>query len=244
MRRVAKQQIMNTVETKRHAIINENWSATFLSLANQWGTAWLYANVFSFFGTGAQSWQVVGNEIVNPLLSVKGRIWADWNAIRQINSVVGVQDITVTLYLVASNEQMIVDNPTIVNPGGTGVNDVPWFYQANGLHPTLNGNNVKVLARTRRRLRPDLPVTAIPATAVSGTSTQTFRLKYRWKRKLTYEDIPAAVPPPGGLSRSGTLRGYNYFLLMAINVPQQHNASALGTAINVSLDRFVYFKDP
>lgn len=244
MRRVAKQTLLRTVESKRHAIVNENWGSTFLSLANAFGTSWQYVNVFSFFSTGAQSWQVVGNEIVNPLLSVKARVWVDWNAVRQINSVVGVQDVTLTLYLVASNEQNIIDNPTYITVGGTGVNDVPWFYQANGLHPTLNGNNIKVLARTRKRIRPDLPQAALPATTVSGTSTQTMRLKYRWKRKLTYEDIPQEFPGAGGLTRSSVLRGWNYFLLLGTNVPQRHNASLLGTAVNVNIDRFVYFKDP
>ncbi|AVK87314.1 putative capsid protein [Termite associated circular virus 4] len=238
MRRVARQQINRAVETKRFAIINESWSSTFIDFATR-NTTWKYKNLFSQLGTGNTSWSIVGNEILNPMVKIKGRIWVDWNANRQINTVVGPQDVQVTVYLIAANEQLSTTAPSPLLASSDY-----WFYQPDGQNPTLNGNNVKVLGRTSKKIKAQLPIAAATTSTFSGTSTTRFQMSYRWKRKLTYEDVVGNPPSVGGPTRDVYLRGWNYYVLLGVHVPQTHNGSLVGTSTNVSMDTFMYYKDP
>lgn len=240
MKRVAQQQINRAVETKRYAVINEDWGASATGLNN--GTVWTYKNIFSALATGNTSWSIVGNEILNPMIKLKGRVYVDWDRVRNINNVVGPQDVYLTTYIIASNEQLEASSPTFLPSPGS--NDFGWFYQRNGVNPTLNGNNVKVLAKRSVKLRPQVPYVGLPTSQITGASTTRWRLGYRWKRKLSYEDIPGAPPTTGGPTRAALLRGWNYYILQGISVAYWNNTTFIGRVVNSEIDTFMYYKDP
>lgn len=237
---MAKATLLRTVETKRWGLINENWHGSIVDVGGPYGS-WKAKNLFALLNNGIYGYGLNGSEIVNPFIKIKGRIWVEWNANRQINSAVGPQTSYTTVYVICANEDYAWAGPQPVFPYTTG--DVEWFYSANPVHPTLNGNNVKVLARKRIVIDPDLPIAGTGATALTGTTTRTFSMKLRIKKKLTFED-DNAIPTSGGLSRAGRLKGWNYFLLVQHGVQIPVNTAAVGNAVNMQLDTFMYFKDP
>ena len=79
MRRVARSEALKLSESKRFVVLNEN------ALANQptaLSTQWAIKSPFAQLATGAQSFQVVGNEIQRPLLKLKFYFQIDWGLLR------------------------------------------------------------------------------------------------------------------------------------------------------------------
>lgn len=237
MRRVARQVTLKLAETKRFAIINEQLTPLAVAgpIANNF---WSYRPVFSPLTNGFLSGQVIGNEIVDPLLKCKFTATFNWNDIYYANSN-NYGDITLNVYLLASNDDFV--NTTFSQIISGYPQD--WFYQIDGHNPTFNGNNVKVLRKWRRRVSPD---TLMGTAVIQGTKVVTGSLRYRWKRKLTFEDrvgtVPAAGPQP---TREVALRRWNYHLVFGIRSKANWPYSTTATSIPlVTMDSFLYFKDP
>lgn len=232
MRTVARREALRVAESKRWAQINEN------TLANQPtanGTQWAIKNIFSQLATGTTSFQIVGNEIQNPLLKCKFICRADFGLLRADNAL-NFATVGFNVYLIAMNDQFLGTSGSFVNLSTLSGIDV--FYQQSGFNPTLNGNNVKVLKRWHRKITPDQTTVA----SAGGIVTISGSMKYRWKRKLTYEDL-SVIPGVGGPARAGVLRGWNYYLLVGTQVNTNYTSSLTAPPLIV-MDTFLYYKDP
>lgn len=235
MRRVARQETLKLVESKRFAVLNEN------ALANtptNLSTQWAIKNVFSQLSQGTTSFQIVGNEIQRPLLKIKFLFMADFGALRTDN--------TLNFGTVAFNVALVATNDTFFSAGTPTsftntslISGFDMFYQPDGYKPTFNGNNVRVLKTWHRSITPDQQA----GTGGFGSKTVTGSMKYRWKRKLTYEDS-SVIPGTGGPVREQMeLRGWNYWLLVGSQVRTNY-VSSLTAPPTAVVDTFLYFKDP
>lgn len=239
---------MRAVETKRYARMNDSaftpLIAQFTQLGPALGTAWVFQNIFSTIGAGVGSYQIVGNEILNPMIKIKGRVRVDWGRVGQ-TVLGGPPTIGVCVAIVAANEQYVNTSPTVLPNWGSS-SDPGWFYNPNAYNPTFNGNNVKVLKRKLIAMHPQIPTTS---TTVFGNSVKRFSMSYRWKRKLTYEDDPATIPSggsnTGGPVRTGVLRGWNYYVLVGWAYPSNPSGTASSNpGSEIYMDQYVYYKDP
>lgn len=234
MRTVARREALKLSESKRFAVLNEN------SLANQptnLSTQWAIKSPFAQLATGAASFQVVGNEIQHPLLKLKFLCRADFALLRADNAS-NYATVAFNVMLVAVNNEAYNGGVPSSFVNTSTITGFDWFYQPDGFKPTLNGNNVKVLKRWHRKVTPDQ---AVVSTA-GGIVTVTGSMKYRWRRKLTYEDS-AVVPGVGGPTRSNILRGWNYYILTGTQVNGNY-ASFLTAPPIIVVDSFLYYKDP
>jgi len=234
MRTVARREALRVAESKRFAVINEN------TLANQptnSSAQWAIKSVFSQLQTGALSYQVVGNEIQHPLLKLKFVCRGDFGAIRA-DQPINYGTIAFNVMLIATNDARFSAGVGTSFTNTSLISGFDWFYQQSGYYPTMNGNNVKVLKRWHRKVTPDQTTVS----TAGGSFTISGSLKYRWKRKLTYEDA-AGAPGVGGPTRSTELRGWNYWILVGHQVTTNY-ASALTAPPIIVMDSFLYYKDP
>lgn len=231
MRKVARRVTLGLAEAKRFAILNEDYTLLQSTNAN---SQWFLRNVFSPLGQGTASFQIVGNEIVAPFLKLKFSFVVDFGRLRGDNAS-NYNTVGLTVMLIAANEQHSITAP--MSYGNLSGNP-HWFYSNDGYRPTMNGNNVKVLKKWNRQITPPVNNTGTMegARVVNGT------LKYRWKKKLTFEDLG---PPPttGGPARASVLRGWNYYILVGTGVFASYT-SALSAPPDCYMDSFLYFKDP
>lgn len=233
VRRVATQQALRVAETKRFAVLNENWTPT---PSNSAKSQWYYKSVFAPLDLGIGSYQMIGSEIQRPLLKFKYKIDVPWQAIlTDVRNNYG--GVAVTVALVAANDAFAftgVNQYSLISPTQN------WFYSDDVRQPTFNGNNVKVLKMKRHVFRPGQVASA---TVVSGSGFGRGSLTYRWKRKLTFEDT--GVPPAsGGPASSRTLRGWNYYLMVGYGMPGPLNSVLNNGFPYVYGDTFLYYKDP
>lgn len=233
MKRVAKRVTLSLVESKRFAIINEGYNNILTSAPNQW----TIRNIFAPLGQGVTSSAIVGSEIVNPLLKLKFTCKVDFSSL-QAGRPKNYGTVAFNVFLVAANEQFR-SNTGLPVAYGSLTPDPGWFYQTNANRPTLNGNNVKVLKKWSRRVTPNQVV----AGGSQGIVNLNGSMKYRWKRKLTFED-EAGVPSTGGPQSSKILRGWNYYILVGTGVNTDYNDLPVDQYPTVAMDSFLYFKDP
>lgn len=243
--RISKRVALKQVETKRFTILNENYSILPI---NTNGTQWSARNVFSPLSEGVDSFNTIGNEIVNPMVKLKFSAMIDWNNVRSLNglgsTIPGTVSVVLNVMIVAANDQYAYYQPTLLQPGGS--NQGGWFYQADGARVTLNGNNVKVLKKWSIVKSPPSIIAGTQSTAIAGGTLVRGRMTYRWKRKITFEDLTTLPPANGGPDRSIITRGWNYYILVGWGLPP---GFTLGTTpirpiVDFGMDSYLYFKDP
>lgn len=232
MKRVAKRVALSLTESKRFALLNESFITTMPAATS---TTWFVRNIFAPPGQNVLSSGIIGSEIVNPLLKLKFNYTVNWGLLRSDN-LGNYGTVRLNLFLIAVNEQYDFTVPTryaTITPSPF------WFINSNGHRVTLNGNNVKVLKKWSRRVTP--PPLAQEAGIPMGIVNIPGTLKYRWKRKLTYEDSGISMQD-GGFSSSNILRGWNYYILAGA-ATQTAVVGAINTP-QLEMDSFLYFKDP
>lgn len=254
MKRVARRVTLNLAESKRMSVIEQavfsNTTATTFR--------WTYRNLFAQLptATGAlagSSFAVDGNEIVDPLLKFKTLWTIPFEGIAFSESSASYGTVVCHIYLVAANDfTTTVDGGSpspgtfafTPYPGQYSTGDMGWFLNQDPYKPTLNGNNVRVLKKWTKRYHPDQlirTVTAGSTAAALGRVHLTMTGKYRWRRKLTYEDYPFG-DLDSNFPRSGVLRGWNYYLLVGWGAPGVLTQST--SQPQADMDTFLYFKDP
>lgn len=237
---MAKRVALGLSESKRFAIINEGYNTVLTTPASN---QWYYRSVFAPLGgvsnQGAASYQVVGNEIQQPMLKVKFRCFIPWGSLYSDNAA-NFGSVCFTVMLVASNEQFLGLTPVSY---GTTVPDPGWFYNQVGWMPTLNGNNVKVLRKWSKIVTPEPQGVGLTGVSIAGTSFVRGKLRYRWKRKLTFEDTPPA-PTQGGPQTARILRGWNYYLMVGVQTLGNYGSTSISAPPQLIMDSFLYYKDP
>lgn len=240
MKSVARRVTLSLCETKRFAIINELLTPLPINGST---SQWFYRSVFTPLGGGYTSFTIVGNEIVAPLLKVKFYFGVPWH--RLVGNTNGYQDryeaVGLNFMLIATNDQDVTSG--VVRNYPNTVYDIDnWFYNDNGIQPTLNGNNVKVLKKWHKTVNPE--VLGQNEGPPYGVKLYNGRLSYRWKRKLTFEDVPGAPPGTGGPQRDAILRGWNYYLLVGYKVNSLSPTVSTYSNPFCIADSFLYYKDP
>lgn len=214
-------------------MINELFTVTPITAT---ATQWFYRSVFSPLNVGTASYTMIGSEICNPMLKAKFTWAINWNAIRDGDSS-RYGSIGLNVFLVASNEQSTNTSVALYPDSTFGINN--WFYQNSGYNPTLNGSNVKVLKKWHRQISPDQLSTA----PLVGFNIVTGKLKYRWRKKIHFEDA-ASVPDIGGPASTRVVRGWNYYLLVGYRISNALGPSVGANYPTCSMDSFLYYKDP
>ncbi len=232
VKRVATQAALRLAETKRFALLNENWTPT---PSNNSAIQWYYRPVFAPLDQGFAGYQFVGSEIQRPLLSMKGRITIPWDQIRQ-DVITNYSSVAVTVALIATNDAYTNEVPaqySLLSPAQN------WFYQPNVYNPTFNGSNVKVLKKRTYIMSPD----QMGQISVQGRTVKPFKMKYRWRKKISFEDAPT-IPDGDGPSITRSLRGWNYYILVGWQLQANLNLLTNFGWPQVALDSFLYYKDP
>lgn len=233
VKRVAASQALRMAETKRFAILNEVYSP---APPTNGSTQWYYRNIFAPLDQGFSSWRVVGSEIQRPYLKIKGRFEIWWDRIIADNPL-NYGYVSCHVMLVAANDALANTTPSSYGLSSSSLN---WFYQIDAQNPTMNGNNVKVLKKWSKVIRAQQVASG---TVAYGRTLVNMSLKYRWKRRLTFEDS-GAIPDTGGPTSARILRGWNYYILVGYGL-----GNNLGNVTNfgwpyIRLDSFLYYKDP
>lgn len=238
--RVAKRVSLGLSESKRFAIINEGYNTVLTTTAQ---SQWYYRSVFAPLGApsnqGGTSYNIVGNEIQQPMMKLKFRCVVPWGSLYSDNAA-NFGSVGFTVMLVASNEQLAATTPASY---ASLTPDPGWFYNSIGWHPTMNGNNVKVLKKWTKLVIPEPQGVGLTGVSIAGTTLIRGSLRYRWKRKLTFEDTP---PPPaqGGPNISRVLRGWNYYLLVGVTTLGPYGSTTIAGPPSLAMDSFLYYKDP
>jgi len=236
VKRVARRVTLGLCESKRFATINEQFQGQALVLGTN-NSQWTYKNLFVTLATSNQqgdSHGIIGNEIANVMAKFKFTAIVDWNQI-SLTGAANYGSVGVSVYLVAANDSYSSGVPA----NFFGISSNPgWVYQRDGFRPTLNGNNCRVLKRWHRRITPTVLGTP---TNIQGVTQVTGSMKYRWRRKLQYEDA-SAIPTEGGPVTTTILRGWNYYLLTCVGVYATLSSNVGFPKLYV--DTFMYYKDP
>lgn len=248
MKSVARRVALNLSEAKRYTTLNE---APLPQIVGSTNYNWAYKNVFapipSANGSAAgTSWAIAGNEIVDPL--VKLNITFSLNYFQMVNALntAAYSSTYMYVYLVACNEQVSgtvpPSNTWTRYPTIYAVDDPGWFLNQNPARVVLNGNNVKVIRKWRRKHTPDELLSEVATTFGSfGRPAVDFRCKHWFRGKKTFEDQVFADTDSNFL-RSAILRGWNFYWLVGWGVA----TGTLPTAQQptVVADTYTYFKDP
>lgn len=247
--RISRAVTLAQCETKRYVILNEQFGKPATSGLNF--AQWAYRNVFSGIPQGPFAYQRLGSEIQSPLISCNIRATVNWNEVASYNTSFTFFPVRCCLYLIALNDAIVStpglpDNYDYTSSSGSQI-----FYTADSLMPRLNGNNVKVLKKWSVLFNP--PAYALVANSgpsslafsFGGIQTKCGKLRYKWKRKIGYEDT-GIVPSIGGPASGGATRGWNYYLLGGW--VGQANRGVSGTPAyplgRILVDSFLYYKDP
>lgn len=203
--------------------------------------------------TGATSFSRIGSEIVDPIMKFKGSWTIHWDDL-MYNHPTAYGTVYLVVYIISCND--VFGDPGLWQNYDFGVSGEPaWFLQPDGSRVTLNGNNVRVHKKWKRKVTPDQlyntnPVTigvepVVNATTVRGRQTIDCVITWKKRGKITYEDDPVNVDVDavgdGNLVSSYYTKGWQYYILAGwetmgpvsnINKP------------NLSGDTYMYFKDP
>lgn len=237
IKKVARREILRNVETKRYAMINDQ--VTYGIISTLQNSFWMARNPFALLPNGIDSWNVVGSEILDPLLKLKFTFDVNWNQIFTTNSN-NYASIALNVYLLASNDDDVATS-SWTNVFVPGTEQYNWFYQPNAYIPTFNGSNVKVMKKWRRVVRPD---NLMGTGTVQGLQVVAGSMKYRWKRKLIYEETQAINT--GGPARDTVFKGMNYFVVVGVGTRAGLGTTTVtsGSLPKCTMDTFMYFKDP
>lgn len=232
MKSVARKVTLSLAESKRFTTLN----VPIPTNSNGNATQWFVRNVFAgTLATGTGSYSIIGSEIQHPMLKVKFTARVNYATLFSDNPL-NVGTVSFNMALIATNDQIGNTTDTPSQYGLSPFSGLNWFYNQDGHKPTFNGNNVKVLKTWTKRTNPMVTTTNGPNNIVKGT------MSYRWKRKLTYEDI-ATIPTSGGPTSANILKGWNYYLLYGYALPTFQTSSLTSQSV-FSVDSFLYFKDP
>lgn len=239
MKSVARRVALSLSEAKRFTTLNEAFFAAYVTPTNfRWTLRSIFAPVPEAGEVAQSSITRIGAEIVDPLLKLKFTWGINWPSIIA-NTPLSYGTITMVVMIVSANDQIVGSGSVSLYDFNTA--DPGWFLQREPSRVTLNGNNVKVLKKWKRRVTPDQISYAVPSGAgIASYGQQQVQgtLSYRWRRKLTYEDEPSQYGNPASTIY---LRGMNYYILCGYETT---SGTASTARPYLNMDSFLYFKDP
>lgn len=238
VQKVARRVLLKNTETKRNIIMNEAWNQP---LAAPGSSLFQYsmANIFSQLslqGTGQDRY--VGDQILDPMLSVRAQFTIDWSRFASALSPAAYPlAVCLHMWIISTNDQYALTTPTNTEDSSLSF-IINWFMQKRAFRAQMNGDTVRVLRHWSRVVEPP----SIPTTG-SASAAQTLvkhKLTYRWKGKKTYEPTV-----PGGIVPGLTLKGNNYYLVCGYGIPDGvFTITNPNTVCSIYVDRYLYFKDP
>lgn len=258
MKRVARRVALNLSEAKRFSVINDD---VFGSSATATNLRWRYKNIFAQLPTNTGTFAgssvgVEGNEIVDLMVKMKAECRIPFaNMLGNSNRTAGFGSVWFHVYLVAVNDYAgsgsQASTPPPYNLSWTTYPDLftsadpGWFITNNPIKPTLNGNNVKVIRRWTKKYTPQ-PQQNFRSTADTivdpvGQISLNLQCKHKFRGKKTFEDNVFGDTDGNFTTRSGALRGWNYYWLCGWGTIGSYS---LAEQPSMNMDQFLYFKDP
>ncbi|QCO93518.1 capsid protein [Gopherus associated circular DNA virus 5] len=239
--RVARRAVLSLAESKRFSIINEDFNPAYVTpTAARWSVRSVFGPIPQGGANADLSYAREGSEIVNPMLKLKFIFRVNWGNFFTTNN---YGPFYFHVYLVATTDIETFPGTGVGIYPTTGTSTDPgWFITDNITRPTLNGNTVKVLKAWHRKVTPDqvsFDQASGTTSVVAGYQDVVGKMSYRWRRKLTYQDVPGPGPNFGS---SVVLRGWNYYILVGWGAAINTVTSA--TRPVAVVDSFLYFKDP
>lgn len=240
VKRISRFTLLKNSETKRHFILNENWGiypATGTPRNN-----YVYANIFSPLTQGFAQNTFEGDNILDPLFVA--RVKFDLRPTLLEADLVNpswLPEIWCHVWLLASNDQFSQVTPTVIDGGTPPFNGLDWFLQTEASRVQMNGDSCTVIKHIRRKLRPydtGLVLQSNPSTSV--------KLVAKLKGRKIFE--PGSPNTPN--TPADVLKGWNYYLVCGWGITDGSGSPTLswpitGTGpVSVTVDRYVYFKDP
>lgn len=229
---------MSLAEAKRFYIFNNAFNIlTAIGSSATLQDTFVY-NPLALLVVGPADNQIIGNEIIDPMVVIKLNVTVNWGVFNISTWVPGPPTIQVDVCLIACNEQFNAPVPrlTSVSEDNSLFIRHPDEYH---LHQ-FNSQNVTVIKRKRLRFSPKSIVTS----AVIGNSVETkvTKLVKRLKGKKQYE---ATINASGTYTQTGYLKGWNYYVLVITTAAG--NTTGTGTLpvnpIRCVGDTYMYYKD-
>lgn len=237
VKRIAVNQQMKHVETKRFCVLNEGWS---FAPANVFSFQYAYVNVFSALGNNTGQSGFVGDSIERAFLEVRLQTFMNFDRNRLTNSSgAGFMPLAVHLWVIATNDQLPATTPTQWEVNTSS----PWFLQPYGEQAKFNGSNVRVLKHRMLTWHNTVPISG---TTYFGYTAKNLKMKVRFKGKKVYEEAQTGTTNVPNPALSLSLKGWNYYIVCGYTFPYGVNVNMTpGYApVSITMDRYLYFKDP
>lgn len=238
-RSVARREIKSLSESKRVAIVNEGWN-NGSTPAGFSGLSTYIVNAFSALGPAVTDEGFMGNEIIDPLLVLRGAIEINWSALATAAN--ATPTVAIDIYLIAVN-----DDTSIVNPRSTttGEDAALWIRYPDGRFTSqMNTQNVTVLKKKKMRFSPRnlVPVQA-GSTFYAQLETRNFKMVKRLRGKKQFETAVQNVGQPVAVPQTW-LKGWNFYYVITRSTNTAWSSATVVSPVRTFVDRYVYFKDP
>lgn len=249
---IARRATLKLAESKRVSVVNEQYALAIPAGGVQY--AYAYRNVFTVVPSGFQSYSLIGNELVDPMLKLKFTTSVPWDVIQASSvataSAFRVPSVYFHIWVIASNEQVALSSTPTALPTIGSSTDPGWIMNPWSATPHLNSNNCIVLKHKRIIHHPPMPNNNAtgPNTAYPRT-TKTGQILIKMRGKKVFEDLPdvvVSVRDQIELTRDTALLGWNFYILAGWGTPYEtRNAyAAYPGIVDLKIDSYLYFKDP
>lgn len=237
IQRISRRTLLRNTETKRHFIQNENWSiypSTGTSLYT-----YAYVNIFAPLTQGIQQGNFVGDSILDPLFVARIQFDLRPNDLSgELPGISRAPEVYCHAWLLASNDQFSQITPTFIDDT-LPLNPSYWFLQPRASRAMMNGDSVTVIKHMKRKLRP-----YDTGTIQDSNPSISMKMVAKLKGRKIFE--PAGGTAPN--TPADVLKGWNYYLVVGWGIPDGGVQIAWPSATNgpvyISVDRYLYFKDP
>lgn len=228
---------MKLAESKRNLLFNEQYNYIAGLGAGDANYDTYISNAMLALTSGSGDNNIVGNEIIDPLVVLKGTVRIDWGPITLSTGNIPTYRVDVTL--IAVNEQFLSTGTARITSIAED-NTLYVRHVSSNLRWQFNAQNVTIIKRKTMMFTPRM----LP---FAGTTTPTalelrpFKVVKRLKGNKEFEsDITAAglvVPSP-------FLKGWNYYWVVSSACSNQVGTAIVGgNPLQITADRYMYFKD-
>lgn len=229
---------MKLAESKRNFILNEFWISAAIVGVGDFGTDTYIANAFPPLTLGADDYQLVGNQIIDPMVTLQITVAVRW---AQLNTQWSpyVPSVKASMYLVAINDQIATTAPRITSVAED--NALFMTHPGRSMRWTFNSQNVTVIKKKTLLFSPkSVSVSSVASTA----EIKTMKIAKRLRGTKEFEQT---ITAGGIMTTTPFLKGWNYYWIVVTQVSAgltvASTAAANPNPVEVSGDRFLYFKD-
>lgn len=228
---------MKLAESKRFFTYNLLFTTAGVIPVGDSGTDVFIMNALAPPTPGAQANQLIGAEILDPLVALNYTVSVEWGLFNGVLSQGTLPRVRVDLCLVAINDQYGgTTAPRLLTP----IEEDEIFLKAAGPNQRwmFNGQNLTLIKR-KRLVFNNKSISTFPA--ATTVELKTGKIAKRLRGKKEYEQ--AINPQTGAIQMRDYLKGWNFYWLVVSNFAGIVSAQIPRNPITVQVDRLLYFKD-